>query len=119
MNLDGSAKNFRTKVDAHMWYRRMGHRNPRVLQQLADKDNSGVKFNRNIESRDCEVCSIVDSKKSGHPPSDRPRAQTRLEIVHADVWGKHRRIVQWLSECGDVHGRQVANEMGSSNQNQM
>ena len=46
-----------TKIDAHMWHWRMGHCNPRALQQLADKDQSGVKFNRNIDSRDCEVCS--------------------------------------------------------------
>ena len=92
----------------------------RALQQLADKDNSGVKFNRNIESGDCEVCSIANSKKSSHPPSDRPRAQTRLEIVIAGVWEKNP--VELYSgvnqDCGDVHGRQIANEVGSSNQNQ-
>ena len=71
-----------------MWHRRMGHCNPRTLQQPADNDNLGVKFNRKIESGDFKVCSIANSKKSSHPSSDRPRAQTRLEIVHADVWGK-------------------------------
>ena len=30
----------------------------------------------------CEVCSIANSKKSSHPPFDRPRAQTRLERQH-------------------------------------
>ena len=90
VNLDGSAKIFRTKVDARMWHVAsedgplQSARSP-----TAGKDNSGVKFNRIIESGDCEVCSIANSKKSSHPPSDRPRAQTRLEIVHADVWGKH------------------------------
>ena len=77
----------RTKVDTHTWHRRMGHCNPRALQQVEDKDQSGVTFNENIDSGDCEVCSAGNSKKSSHPPSDRPRAQTRLEIVHADVWG--------------------------------
>ena len=89
VNLDGSAKIVRTKVDAQLWYRRMGHCNPCALQQLADRENSGVKFNRNIDSGDCEVCFAGNSKKSSHPPSDRPRAQTLLEIVHAEVWGKH------------------------------
>ena len=42
VNLDGSAKIFCTKVAAHMWHRRMGHCNPRALQQLADNGNSGV-----------------------------------------------------------------------------
>ena len=42
VNLDGAAKIFRTKVDAHVWHRRMGHCNPRALQQLADNGNSGV-----------------------------------------------------------------------------
>ena len=80
---------YHTKVDDHMLNRRMGHRNPRALQQLADKDQSVVRFNRNIDSGDCEVCSAGNSKKSSHPPSDRSHAQTRHEIVHADVWGKH------------------------------
>ena len=38
VNLDGSAKIFRTKVDANMWHRGMGHCNPRALQPLADED---------------------------------------------------------------------------------
>ena len=80
-----------------MLNRRMGHRNPRALQQLADKDQSVVRFNRNIDSGDCEVCSAGNSKKSGHPPSDRTRAQTRLEIVHADAWVK--RSVESYSGC--------------------
>ena len=80
---------YRTKVDAHMWHRKMGYCNPCALQQRADKDNSGVKFNRDVVSGYCEVCSFANIKKSRHPPSDRPRAQTRLQIVHADVWGKH------------------------------
>ena len=67
----------------------MGHRNPRALQQLPDKDNSSVKFNRNIESGYCEVCSMANSKISSHSLFDRLRVQTRLEIVHADVLGKH------------------------------
>ena len=46
VNLDGSAKIFRTKVHVHMWHRRMGHCNPRPLQELAVKDNSDVTFNR-------------------------------------------------------------------------
>ena len=80
---------YRTKVDAHTWHRRMGHCNPRALQQRAGKDQSGVTFNRNIDSGDCEVCSAGNREKSNHPPSDRPRAQTRLEIVQAGAWGKH------------------------------
>ena len=81
VNLDGSAKIFRTKVDARMWHVAsedgplQSARSP-----TAGKDNSGVKFNRIIESGDCEVCSIANSKKSSHPPSDGPRAQTRLEL---------------------------------------
>ena len=89
VNLDGSAQYFHAKVDAHRWHRRIGHCNSRALQQLADKDNSCVKFNGNIESGYCEVCFIANSEKSSHPVIDRLRAQTRLEIVHADVWGKH------------------------------
>ena len=92
VNLDGPQTQqeiFRTKVDAHMWHRRMGHCNPRALQQLADKETIGVKFVRNIEPGDREVGSTSNSKKTSHPPSDRPRAQTRLEIVHVDLWRKH------------------------------
>ena len=100
VNQDGSAKIFRAKVDPHMWHGRMGHCNPRALQQLEDKDNSGVKLNRDIESGDCEVGSIANGKKSSHPLSDRPRAQTRLEIVHAYVWGKHP--VESYSSCHSV-----------------
>lgn len=80
---------YRTKVDAHLWHRRMGHCNPRALQQLADKETTGIKFNRNIDSGECSVCAVGDSKKSSHPPTNRPRSETRLEIVSADVWGKH------------------------------
>ena len=77
VNLDGpytQQEIFRTKVDAHMWHLRMSHCNPRALQQLADKETAGVKFNRNIEPGDCEVCSTSNSKKISHSPSDRPRA---------------------------------------------
>ncbi|CAB1121335.1 unnamed protein product [Ectocarpus sp. CCAP 1310/34] len=79
---------YHTKVDAHLWHRRMGHCNPRALQQLADKGSTGISFHRNIESGDCSVCVVGDSKKSSHPLSDRPSSETRLEIVSADVWGK-------------------------------
>ena len=72
-----------------MWHRRMSHCNPRALQQLGDKETTGVKSNRNIESGDCKVCSTSNSKKTSHPPSDRTRAQTRLDIVDVDLWGKH------------------------------
>ena len=51
---------YRTKVDAHLWHRQMGHCNPRALQQLADKDSTGVCFPRNIESGDCSVCALRD-----------------------------------------------------------
>ena len=48
-----------------------------------------MKFNRNIEAGDCEVCAISKSRKSAHPPSDRPRSITRLALVHVDLWVKH------------------------------
>ena len=66
VNLD-TVNIYRTKVDAVMWHRRMGHCDPRALQQLADKDQSGVRFKRNIDSGDCEVCSAGNSKKSRPP----------------------------------------------------
>ena len=88
-SLDGSAQVFSTKLDAHLWHRRMGHCNPRALQQLADKDHSGINFNRNIESGECVVCAAGNSRKTSHPAVNRARAQTRLELVHADTWGKH------------------------------
>eukprot|EP00752_Nemacystus_decipiens_P002677 g2503.t1 len=88
LNMD-AGQVYHTKVDAHLWHRRIGHCNPRALQQLADKDSTGVSFSRNIESGDCSVCAVGDSKKSSHPQSNRPRSETRLEIVSADVWGKH------------------------------
>ena len=119
-DVNGSAKIFRTEGRRTHVASGDGPLQPRALQQLPDKDNSGVKFYLNIESGDCEVCSIANSKKSSHPPSDRPRAQTRLEIVIAGVWEKNP--VELYSgvnqDCGDVHGRQIANEVGSSNQNQ-
>ncbi|CAB1117976.1 unnamed protein product [Ectocarpus sp. CCAP 1310/34] len=80
---------YRTKVDADMWHRRMSHCHPRALQQLAEKATTGVRYNRNIEPGDCGVCAVGDSKKGSHPPSNRTRATTRLEILSADVWGPH------------------------------
>ncbi|CAB1099484.1 unnamed protein product [Ectocarpus sp. CCAP 1310/34] len=85
----GAVEVNRTKVDAHLWHRRMGHCNSRALQQLADKDTTGIRFNRNIEPGDCGVCAVGDSKKGSHPPSNRPLSETRLEILNADTWGKH------------------------------
>lgn len=85
----GAVDVYRTKVDADLWHRRMGHCNSRALQQLANKETTGVKFDRNIEPGDCGVCAVGDSKKSSHPPSNRPRADTRLAILSADVWGPH------------------------------
>ena len=35
-SLDESAQVFSTKSDAHLWHRRMGHCNPRALQQPAE-----------------------------------------------------------------------------------
>lgn len=83
--LDESAQVFSTKLDAHLWHRRIGHCNPRALQQLADKDHSGINFNRNIESGECVVCAAGNSRKTSHPAVNRARAQTRLELVHADT----------------------------------
>ncbi|CAB1113561.1 unnamed protein product [Ectocarpus sp. CCAP 1310/34] len=88
LNMD-DVEVYRTKVDAHLWHRRMGHCNPRALQQLAEMDTTGVKLHHNIESGDCSVCAVGDSKKGSHPPSDHPHSETRLEIMCADVWGKH------------------------------
>ena len=39
---------FRTKVDARMWHRRMGHRNPQALHQLADKDQLYVQSQQRL-----------------------------------------------------------------------
>ena len=64
MNLDGpqgKQEIFRTKVDAHIWHRRMGHCKPRTLKQLPDKATKGVNFNRNIQSDDYEVCSTSNN----------------------------------------------------------
>ena len=80
---------FHTTVDADAWHRRMGHCPLRALKQLAEKPTTGVKFNRNIEAGDCEVCALSKSRKSAHSPSDRPRSNTRLALVHVDLWGKH------------------------------
>ena len=66
MNL-GTVDIYRTKVDAHMWHRRMGHCNPRALQQLVDEDQSGDGLNCNIDAGDCEVCSAGNSKKEQSP----------------------------------------------------
>lgn len=41
VNLD-AVDVYRTKVTAHLWHRRIGHCNPRALQQLADKASTGV-----------------------------------------------------------------------------
>ena len=70
-------------------HRRLEHCHPRALKQLADKPTTGVKFNRNIEAGDYEVCAISKRRKSAQPPSDRPRSHTRLTLVHVDVRGKH------------------------------
>ena len=59
------------------------------VRKLAQKPITGVKFNRNIEAGDCEVRAISKSRKSAHPPSDRTRSNTRLALVHVDLWGKH------------------------------
>ena len=59
------------------------------VRKLAQKPITGVKFNRNIEAGDCEVRAISKSRKSAHPPSDRPRSITRLALVHVDLWVKH------------------------------
>ena len=78
-----------TTVDADAWHRRKGHCHPRALKQPAEKPTTGVKFNRNIDEGDCEVCAISKSRKSAHPPSDRPQSNTRLALVYVDLWGKH------------------------------
>ena len=80
---------FPTTVDADIWHRRMGHCHPRALKQLVEKPTTGVKFSHNFEAGECEVCAVSKSKKSAHPPSYRPRSNTRLEVVHVDLWGKH------------------------------
>ena len=67
----------------------MGHCHRRALKQPAEKPTTGVKVNRNIEEGDGEVCAISIKGKSAHPPSDRPRSNTRLALVHLDLWGKH------------------------------
>ena len=89
---------FRTTVGANEGHRRRGHCHPRALKQLAEKPTTGVKFNRNIEAGESEVCSVSKSGKSAHPPSDRPRSSTRLALVHVDLWGKHP--VKSYGGCG-------------------
>ena len=80
---------FHTTVDADIWHRRMGHCHSRALKQLAEKPTTGVKFSHNVEAGEREVCAVSKSKKSAHPPFYRPRSNTRLELVHVDLWGKH------------------------------
>ena len=76
-------------ASADLWHRRLGHCNSRALLQLAKNESTGVQFSENIKPGDCHICSVGKSKKRPHPPLVRPRAETRLAVAHADLWGKH------------------------------
>ena len=84
---------FDTTVDSDIWHRKMGHCHPRALKQLAEKPTTGVKFSHNVEAGEREVCAVSKSKKSAHPPSYRPRSNTRL-------WGK--RPVVLYGDCQPI-----------------
>ena len=104
---------FRTTVDANAWDRRMGHCHPRALNQLAERLTIGVKFNSNIEADECEVCADSKSRKSAHPPSDRPHSSAGLALVHVDLCGKHSVTSYGGCEYHAMPRMTVAYEMGA------
>ena len=88
--------------EVNLWHRKMGHCNERALQYRAKSPTTGVKLPKQWNRVNCYVCAISKSRKKFHPPLDRKRSSRRLELVHADVWGKHSEHVVRITETLSV-----------------
>ncbi|CAB1110564.1 unnamed protein product [Ectocarpus sp. CCAP 1310/34] len=88
LNLDDVVV-YHTKVDAHLWHRRMGHCNPRALQQVADRGSTGMSFHRKIESGDCSGAVMFTDDASrmrfGFPIKTKDETAEALQSLFRDV----------------------------------
>lgn len=77
------------KETSHLWHKRYGHLNQRSLKCLSEcKMVVGLPKITDIEA--CESCSLGKHKRDEFPVGQARRANTPLELIHADLVGLMR-----------------------------
>lgn len=77
----------------HTWHRRLGHRDPAVLERIrAGNLCEGLKVHDCGLRQVCEHCLEGKSSRIPFPKSSRTRAERVLDLIHTDVCGPMKNI---------------------------
>jgi len=75
-----------SELDVGVWHRRLGHMNKKGIKVMLSKDKlPGLKT---INLDFCENCAYGKQRKISFSKARRTQMVERLELVHANVWGK-------------------------------
>ncbi|GJV05147.1 retrovirus-related pol polyprotein from transposon TNT 1-94 [Tanacetum coccineum] len=80
-----------TSTKSWLWHRRLSHLNLRTISQLTSKDlvDGLLKFKYNKDHL-CSACEQRKSKKASLPPKLVPSTESKLELLHMDLYGSIR-----------------------------
>ncbi|GJZ72879.1 retrovirus-related pol polyprotein from transposon TNT 1-94 [Tanacetum coccineum] len=80
-----------TSTKSWLWHRRLSHLNFGTINQLTSKDlvDGLPKFKYNKDHL-CSACEQGKSKKASHPPKLVLSTESKLELLHMDLYGPIR-----------------------------
>ena len=76
--------------DLDLWHQRMGHPSTQIMPFV-----SGVKIDRNVSNKVCEICLQAKQTRDVFPVSSN-KASEPFDLIHCDIWGPYR----VASHCG-------------------
>ena len=75
----------------HLWHRRLGHRHPDSIQELARRDlTKGFKLTGCPNTLRCECCIKAKATRVTPPKASESRATRPIDLIHTDVCGPMR-----------------------------
>ena len=72
-------------ADADIWYRRLGHMNPRSMELLRRKEGNGVEYTGTVS--DCDICALSKSRQQAHPKKSTRTTARPTQLIYTDLMG--------------------------------